>query len=243
MNRKGFTLIEILAAIVILGIVSAIGIAAVSNNIVETRKSTFLNLARQLANSAREMRGADKLPKDLKDGEALVIPCYSLNGNEIDLSAGTGFGDLLLDYCYVGIVNNKNKYEYYVTAIDSANYGYVALEVDELSKDNLSNDNDLVAGTNLMPTSGTLSAFKVTYNGTQYNIKAARIKEVTTNGVSLTAYYSNNSSTNSSSKVNGTLVDYDNFLGSSTQTVVGTDGVTYTIKEHEVMYLFLSKNV
>ena len=144
MNKNGFTLIEILAAIVILGIVSAIGIAAVSNNIVESRKSTYVNLARQLADSARDMRGKDKLPKDIKNGEALVIPCYSLTGKELDLSGGTGFGDIVQDYCYVGIVNKNSEFSYYVTSVDTANHGFVAVEASAISKDRLVEDEDLI---------------------------------------------------------------------------------------------------
>jgi prepilin-type N-terminal cleavage/methylation domain-containing protein len=57
MKKNGFTLIEILAAIVIMGIVGAIGVVAISSNIVDARKSTTANLAKQLAESARNMRG------------------------------------------------------------------------------------------------------------------------------------------------------------------------------------------
>ena len=239
MNKNGFTLIEILAAIVILGIVSAIGIAAVSNNIVESRKSTYVNLARQLADSARDMRGKDKLPKDIKNGEALVIPCYSLTGKELDLSGGTGFGDIVQDYCYVGIVNKNSEFSYYVTSVDTANHGFVAVEASAISKDRLVEDEDLINSESLLPTSGALSAFKVTYDGTLYTVKGVRIKAEAASGDTITAYYSNDGST-SSAQVVSTLSNYDNFISSKKLVY---KGVTYTIRKYEITYIYLSKDV
>ncbi len=239
MNKKGFTLIEILAAIVILGIVSAIGITAVSSNIVESRKSVYVNLARQLADSARDMRGQDKLPRDLKTGEALVIPCFSLNGKELDLSEGTGFGDLVADYCYVGIVNTNNEYKYYVTSVDTSNHGFVAVEYSEINKDRLVDDEDLVNSESLLPTSGALSAFQVTYGGTLYKVKAVRIKAEATSGETITAYFSGDGSSNSANVVS-TLDNYDDFV---TNKKIVYRGTTYTIRKYEISYIFLSKGV
>ena len=95
MNKKGFTLIEILAAIVILGIVSAIGIAAVSNNIVESRKSTYVNLARdpshanQVLPQGRKERmiGLD-LEKQGKIGKIIRDPQKDKGAEFIDTITG-----------------------------------------------------------------------------------------------------------------------------------------------------------
>ena len=238
MKKNGFTLKEILAAIIIMGIVGAIGVAAVGSYILDARKSASANLAMKLAESARDMRGQDKLPKDLASGEAIVFPCDKLSGNEVDLKNGTGFGDILYDYCYVGIAREGNNYKYYVTLIDTANYGYIAIDYDEITKDRLSHGDDIVLDTSIS-LGGMLSSFKNTYKGVVYRITAARLKHETSSGISIYGYYSNDTSTNVASQYNNTLEECDKILTTSPQIIV--NGTSYTVNNSEVEYILLKK--
>ena len=68
-NEKGFTLIELLAVIVIMGILMMVAIPAVSRTIENSRKDTFVDVAKQYSNSVKTMWAADGL-KCKKNGEA-----------------------------------------------------------------------------------------------------------------------------------------------------------------------------
>lgn len=144
MNKKGFTLIEILAVIIIIGVISTIGIVAVTGNIDKSRKSTYANLARNYAESARTMRAEDKLPYDIKNDEAILIRVDALDGVRIDNDyLESPYGDLVIQRSYVIVVNDNHNYKYYVSLIDTTNHGMVNVEYSNINEDSIVADGDV----------------------------------------------------------------------------------------------------
>lgn len=134
MDKKGFTLIEILAVIIIIGIIGVIGISAISSSTNKSRKASFATLAKTYAESARSMRAKDDLPHDPKNGEVILLRIDSLNGTDKNDDFTTEFGDVLLDYSYVAVVNNNHNFKYYVTLIDDSKHAIIDGEYSELSE-------------------------------------------------------------------------------------------------------------
>ncbi len=60
-NSKGFTLVELLAVIVIMGILMMVAIPSVTRTIENSRKDTFIDIAKSYANAARTLWTADGL--------------------------------------------------------------------------------------------------------------------------------------------------------------------------------------
>ena len=63
-NSKGFTLVELLAVIVIMGILMMVAIPSVTRTIENSRKDTFVDIAKSYANAARTQWTADGLNCD-----------------------------------------------------------------------------------------------------------------------------------------------------------------------------------
>ena len=55
MKNKGFTLIELLAVIIILGILMIIAIPSVTKYINDSRKSAYIDTAKQIISGARNL--------------------------------------------------------------------------------------------------------------------------------------------------------------------------------------------
>ena len=88
-NSKGFTLIELLAVIVIMGILMMVAIPSVSRVIENSRKDTFVDIAKSYANAARTLWTADGLT------------CSSSAGNVVSSAVDAG------DY-YI-LINTKDN--------------------------------------------------------------------------------------------------------------------------------------
>ena len=137
-RNSGFTLIEILSAVIILGIIGIIAVVAVTNYISDSRKSTFVNIARMYVEETRSIKARDELVQDPKNTEAVLVPFKELKlDNQDDYQ--TPYGTLILEKSYVLVVNNGNKISYYVAMMDDSGHAIAIENVNELGNDSVTN--------------------------------------------------------------------------------------------------------
>lgn len=118
-NKKGFTLIEILAVIIILGVIMTIAVPNVLSMIDRNKKDTFIEHAKMMATQAEYTIRKDVSIEYPSEGKAIILTLEYLNTSDISESPyGTMYDKTR---SFVAVVNESvdglTEYKYYVHLI------------------------------------------------------------------------------------------------------------------------------
>ena len=135
MNKKGFTLIELMAVIIILGVLMIIAVPSVTKYIEESRKNGYVTTAKNIANGVRNMLYSGALKLDDKNTTYYVDARCAKTENAYK----SPYGDFV--NAYVVVAPSYDNYEYFWTSVDNAGRGVKGLiNVNNLDVENIEAD-------------------------------------------------------------------------------------------------------
>ena len=131
-NKRGFTLIELLAVIIILGVLMIIAIPSVTTYIINSRKSAYIDTAKEIIGGARNLVNEGKL------GMYDTNTTYYLPTKWIQTENGSSSPYGEFTKAYVGVVYNGSGYKYYWISVDTSGQGIKEVTpLDKLSTDDI----------------------------------------------------------------------------------------------------------
>lgn len=130
-NNKGFTLVELLAMLVVLGILMGVTIPNITGILTQSKQNALIEDANKMVDSAKikvatRKTGLNKIPK-LENNECAVFTLDYLNDNE-DIGKGPNDGVYLDHDSYVVLKKDVNKNKYYVRLVEEKDDKYSGIE-------------------------------------------------------------------------------------------------------------------
>ena len=125
-NSKGFTLVELLAMLVVLGILMVVAVPNITGIMRNNRLNGYKGDAKQMVEKTNIMVSKTKSIKKPAAGECLIFTLDYLNTND-DLTAGPNGGLYNQEESFVIYTRQGQKYEYYVRLIEDVDGSSVGM--------------------------------------------------------------------------------------------------------------------
>jgi len=155
-KKKAFTLIELLAVIIILGILMIIAIPSVTSYINNSRKSAYVDTVKEVVAGARNMVNEGKLEM-FDTNTTYYIPSNCINTENEQTSP---YG--VFEEAYVIVTYEGTNYNYYWISIDSSNQGVKNITpINNLNEDSIESDLKIDEIVNTINTTGIEERSKI----------------------------------------------------------------------------------
>ena len=138
MNNKGFTLVELLAMLLVLGILMAISIPNITGILANNKLNVMKADATKMIDTAKIKFSSLRPSEKPKVNECVVFALNALNDSD-DISTGPNGGEYLQYESFIVIVREANKYEYYIRLVEKK--GSQKLGMDLVKRDVISSGN------------------------------------------------------------------------------------------------------
>jgi type II secretory pathway pseudopilin PulG len=131
LNRKAFTLVELLAMLVVLGILIGITVPNITGILNQQKTNGFVEDATKMVNRTKTKMSSDSSIKKPVAGHCLVFTLNYLNDND-DIDTGPNGGSYLDYNSFVIVTRQGTEYKYYIRLVeDNGSDGYYGVSFSE----------------------------------------------------------------------------------------------------------------
>lgn len=129
MNKKGFTLIEVLAMLVVLGILMAVSIPNITGIVNQHKNNVIKSDVNKMVDATKIKMATDEDVSKHKPevGDCIVLSLKYLNYNE-DIGSGPHEGKYLNYESFVVVKRETHEYKYYVRLIEKNKDEYYGIK-------------------------------------------------------------------------------------------------------------------
>lgn len=127
-KKNGFTFVELLAMLVILGLIMVIAIPNITGMLNNQKINQFKSDANSMAEAAKVKVGKDRVLVRPKNGECIVFSLNYLDDTD-SIKSGPNGGNYDQFDSFVVYTRNGTKYEYYVRLVEEYNNKRTGLDL------------------------------------------------------------------------------------------------------------------
>lgn len=143
MNRKGFTLVELLGVVVILSIVLTIAIPAASNYIDSSKREAFADVLSEYVDAVRKGIAAEDYMAPIDSNQVLIVSLESIPLDKGKFSSSFD-SEWVKSKSYVAVVNtgtpNNIEYTYLVAGQDKDRHAIPLMNIDDVNRSEVISD-------------------------------------------------------------------------------------------------------
>lgn len=143
MNRKGFTLVELLGVVVILSIVLTIAIPAASNYIDSSKREAFADVLSEYVDAVRKGIAAEDYTAPIDFNQVLIVSLESIPLDKGKFSSSFD-SEWVKSKSYVAVVNtgtpNNIEHTYLVAGQDKDRHAIPLMNIDDVNRSEVISD-------------------------------------------------------------------------------------------------------
>ena len=132
MNKKGFTLLELIAVIIIIGVLLMIAIPSVSGIIFSSRDNVYSNNIAAYINEIDTLYKEKKFGPLLDEDQIMMVPIKDISFEKNNTN-DSPYGGYDFERSYIIIERSEHGYKLYATVVDTTKRGVFELLSDDVN--------------------------------------------------------------------------------------------------------------